>query len=304
MKHYYRNRDRYFAWNGAILLVVGVILLLDRLGIVSMYEVVRFWPVLLVALGTVLMVELRSLAARTAGAVILGGGLILQAGNLGFLHVRGPVFWPLALIGLGAILLARAVEERNRPPAAEILESASEPPDDSGQCEWPKRPDFATRFWDGAERFVRNLESADGEHASVFSHVQRRVTDHDFEKIRVVAVFGAFELDLRDAGMKGDVAVVDTAAVFGGIEIIVPEDWQVVPRGAGVFGGFSDETHSPEQPTKRLIVTGAGVFGGVVITNEPGRWAGRHQQRMRERIERKIHDKMERKMRNKWQDRW
>ncbi|MBV9746870.1 MAG: hypothetical protein JO099_24170, partial [Acidobacteriia bacterium] len=129
-------------------------------------------------------------------------------------------------------------------------------------------------------------------------------TDQDFEKIRVVAVFGAFELDLRDAGMKGDVAVVDATAVFGGVEIIVPEDWQVVPRGSGVFGGFSDETRSPEQPTKRLIITGAGVFGGVVITNEAGRWGGRHQQRMRERIERKIHDKMERKMRDKWQDRW
>jgi hypothetical protein len=67
---------------------------------------------------------------------------------------------------------------------------------------------------------------------------------------------------------------------------VVPEDWQVIPRGAGVFGGFTDETRSPDIPTKKLIVTGAGIFGGVVITNEPGFWSRRHirmHERMRER---------------------
>ena len=116
----------------------------------------------------------------------------------------------------------------------------------------------------------------------MFSHIERRVTDQNLERIKVAAVFGGFQLDLRPAGIKGDQACVEAEAVFGGIEIIVPDTWEVVPQGAGVFGGFTDQTRPPETPTKRLIVTGAGVFGGVVVTNEPGHWS-RRRMRMRER---------------------
>jgi hypothetical protein len=152
---------------------------------------------------------------------------------------------------------------------------------------------------------VRNLENASGEVASVFGHVQRRVTDQNFEQIKVVAVFGGYELDLREAGIKGDQAYVEAAAVFGGIEIIVPEDWLVIPRGAGVFGGFTDETSAPQQPTKRLIVKGAGVFGGVIITNNRGFWS-RHHERMQDRMaerQQRMQERMEER-RQRFQERW
>jgi Cell wall-active antibiotics response 4TMS YvqF/Domain of unknown function (DUF5668) len=277
MKRSCNNRERYFAWNGVVLVAVGAILLLDRLGIAPLSEILRFWPVLLVAGGTVLLVEVASLVGRTIGGVLMAAGLLLQASNLGFLHMRGEVFWPLALIGIGVILLGRALEERNRPPAPPRLE----PPED--------HPDFADRFWSGAEkfragaeRFAHNLQAANGEHAAVFGHVERRITDQNLQSLKVVAVFGGCEIDLRDAGIRGDEAFLQADAVFGGIEIVVPEDWQVIPRGSGVFGGFTDETQSPANPTKKLIVSGAGVFGGVVITNDPGFWNRRHM-RMRER---------------------
>jgi len=260
------DRQRYHGWGGLVVLVLGVILLLDRLGVVYARDIFRFWPILLVAAGTVVLVEAGSLTLRTVGGTLLAMGLILQANNLGYLHLRGDVFWPLALIGFGVVMLGRALEERSEPPVSPRADA----------------PDFHARFWSGAERFVRNLESASGEHAAVFSHIERRVTDQNLEKIKVSAVFGGFQLDLRPAGIKGDQALVHADAVFGGVEIIVPEDWQVVPQGAGVFGGFADETRPPDAPAKRLIVTGAGVFGGVVITNDPGHW-GRRRMRMRER---------------------
>lgn len=281
MNRSFYSRERYFALNGVVLLVIGIIMLLDRLGIVPLSETLRFWPVLLVAAGTVLLVQMASLVGRTIGGVLLAGGLLLQAANLGFLPVRGSAFWPLALIGLGVILLGRAIEERNRPPAPPRLDPPVNSPDFA-------RPDFSDRFWAGAEkfragaeRFARNLEtnyscSANGEHVAVFGHLQHRLTDQNLEKLKVVAVFGGAQLDLRGAGIRGDQAYVEADAVFGGVEIVVPEDWQVNPRGAGVFGGFTDETQPPANPTKQLIVTGAGVFGGVVITNAPGFWNRRH----------------------------
>ena len=259
--------ERLHGWGGLVVLLLGVVLLLDRLGVVYARDVFRFWPVVLVAAGTAVLVEAGSLALRTIGGTVLAMGLILQANNLGYLHIRGDVFWPLALIGFGVVMLGRALEDRNAPSVPGRRADSA---------------DFSTRFWSGAERFVRNLESASGEHAAVFSHIERRVTDQHLEKMKVVAVFGGFQLDLRPAGIQGDQALIHAEAVFGGIEIVVPEDWEVVPQGAGVFGGFADQTRPPEAPAKRLIVTGAGVFGGVVVTNNPGQW-NRHKMRMRER---------------------
>jgi hypothetical protein len=339
MRRSSHSRDRYFAWNGVVLVMAGVILLLDRLGVVPMLELLRFWPVVAVAIGTVLLVEVRAVVIRTIGGVLIANGMILLAGNLGYLGVRGELFWPLILIDIGAVLMARAIEERNRPvvevppKTAEMPEppqpplrtryrqtNAGSPPpkpetpraESAPPPPRPERPDFADRFWDkanrfceGAERFARNLEAANGEHVSVFGHVQRHVTDQNLQKMRVVSVFGGFQLDLRDAGMQDDQAVVDTAAVFGGIEVIVPDDWQVVSHGAGIFGGFTDETRPPDRPTKRLIVTGAGVFGGVIVTNKPGFW-GRHHHMMHERMEERMQQRMQERMQRMHErmDRW
>jgi hypothetical protein len=60
-------------------------------------------------------------------------------------------------------------------------------------------------------------------------------------------------------------------AVFGGADIKVPAAWEVVMKGTGVFGGFTDQTQHPDRSLnpnpKRLIVKGAGVFGGVTFKN-------------------------------------
>ena len=119
--------DRYHGWGGLVVLAVGVILLLDRLGVIYARDVFQFWPVLLVAAGTVALVEAGSLTVRTIGGTLLAMGLILQANNLGYLHIRGDVFWPLALVGadlMGANLPTGFGPERNglsetsNPPAA------------------------------------------------------------------------------------------------------------------------------------------------------------------------------------------
>jgi hypothetical protein len=61
-------------------------------------------------------------------------------------------------------------------------------------------------------------------------------------------------------------------AVFGGIDLIVPEAWQVEMRGSGFFGGYEDRTHRPVPnvsgaPHPKLIVKGGAVFGGVTVRN-------------------------------------
>ncbi|PWU12258.1 MAG: hypothetical protein C5B51_00795 [Terriglobia bacterium] len=256
---YGHHRRTTGAWGGGIILFLGVILLLDRLGILYARDIFQFWPMLLVAAGLAWLTRLDSLAGRVVGGLTLSAGLLLQANNLGYLRLRGEVFWPFVLIGIGILMLVKALEDRAHPPG-QTAEGEG-----TGWDRWESR----------ARDFLGHLGSR-SEATAVFSHVERKITAQDFESCKVEAVFAGVELDLRQAGMKGDEAFVEANAVFGGIEIRVPEDWQVIPRGAGVFGGFNDETRPPEPapgaPAKRLIVKGAAVFGGVMITNGSRRW--------------------------------
>jgi hypothetical protein len=180
-------------WIPAIILIgVGVVFLLDNLNILAFDQVMKFWPVLLIALGLFLLVD------RT--------------------------FWQLGI--------------RIFP-----------------------RDDYFSASADGSQ--IR--ESA------VFGGGKRRITSQDLTGGKIDAVFGGYSVDLREAAMKGDSAVIVVNAVFGGTEIRIPDTWSAVVQGQGVFGGFADNTRQPDPSRtpspKRLIVKGSAVFGGVDIKN-------------------------------------
>lgn len=262
--HHHLHHGPPSAVGGAILLAVGAILLLDRLGIVYARDIFQFWPMLLVALGLASLTRTATLTGRLWSGMLFAAGLLLQAANLGYVHVRGELFWPFALIAVGVLLLGRALESKEVNADAD----ASAPAGDSR----PWWADYIEEKTSGANTRFRS--------SVVFSSREQRVTAPDFERAKIEAVFGSYELDLRDAGLAGDEARVVADAVFGSVEIFVPEDWEVDLRGEGVFGSVSDETRHPGPspagsnqgaPRKRLIVKGAAVFGSVEVSNRPRR---------------------------------
>jgi hypothetical protein len=60
---------------GVVLIVVGVVLLLNTLGYWRLGDLVRFWPVLLVALGAYMLYRSVSEQAREDRMAALGGSL-------------------------------------------------------------------------------------------------------------------------------------------------------------------------------------------------------------------------------------
>jgi len=90
----------------------------------------------------------------------------------------------------------------------------------------------------------------------------------DFRGGEATAILGGCEIDLRRASIKEGEAVLHLVAIMGGVELRVPEDWSVVMQGVPILGGFEDKTRSigPES-TKRLIVRGYAVMGGVEVKN-------------------------------------
>jgi hypothetical protein len=85
----------------------------------------------------------------------------------------------------------------------------------------------------------------------------------------VVAIFGGCELNLSHSDFK-DTITLEVVAIFGGIKIIVPPNWEIKSEAAAIFGGIDDKRAvAPfgEGPRKILVIKGLALFGGVDIKN-------------------------------------
>lgn len=88
----------------------------------------------------------------------------------------------------------------------------------------------------------------------------------------VVAVWGGYKIDFRQADMRGDSMELNLFCIMGGVEITIPANWEIEKRGAiCVMGGFSNKTRclaeELELPRKKLIVKGFALMGGGEINN-------------------------------------
>jgi predicted membrane protein len=218
---------------GIALVLLGTLVLLGHIGIISFERIWGFWPLILVFAGAVRFVECRN---RLFGALLMLFGAALLLNNFGYLRLRWDDIWPILLIGLGVSLIW-------------------------GRLEMPKLPPLSA----GGPNTINEY--------AMFGGVERRVSMSNFAGGTISAVFGGVELDFRSADIDGEEATVLVEAVFGGIEVIVPERWMVVYEGQSIFGGYSDETRPPlpdvpgAPSRKRLILRGRAVFGGISVKN-------------------------------------
>lgn len=103
------------------------------------------------------------------------------------------------------------------------------------------------------------------EFCACFSGQTVKFDDQDFKGAEVNGIFGGITIDLRNAKIK-DGSVIDAAAVFGGVTILIPEDLKVEIKSTSVFGGVTDKTKTREKKDKTtLYVNGSAIFGGVEI---------------------------------------
>jgi len=213
------------------------------------------------------------------GLLFIAGGLLFTAANLGFVQVREVWrFWPLVLIavgllrfvsrnyfagvifiGLGGLLLAREFN---------LL--------------WFRLSMLFPLIFVliglniVSEHYRRRSATVDGgapggtlSEWAIFGGGKRRIQSQDFRGGQANAMFGGFEIDLREAQMAGDSAAIDVFCFCGGGEIRVPESWNVSMKAIAIFGGQDDKTRPPAPGTahKELLVTGFILFGGLGVKN-------------------------------------
>lgn len=103
---------------------------------------------------------------------------------------------------------------------------------------------------------------------NIFSGGEKKFASHPLEGGRVTNIFGGSTIDLRDSAPIHD-ATIEIFTMFGGCEIIVPEDWKVKIEAVSLFGAFTDErrntSYDPDSP--QIIIKGFTIFGGGELKN-------------------------------------
>lgn len=217
---------------GLVLVALGIVFLLDRLGVASAgWLIGALWPLVIVAAG-VLQIAVTRRAHLGAGITIVVG-LVLLAATLNLLSANvWQFFWPVALIVVGLLFLAGMVSRG-------IV----------GQTQ--QRDDVAHAF-------------------SVFGGQKVVNESQQFRGASLTSFFGGVTLDLRQANLAPEGADVDVMTAFGGAGIVVPEGWHVSLSGIPIFGGFDDKTSGTRpQGGPELRVRGTALFGGVEVKNRP-----------------------------------
>jgi predicted membrane protein len=214
---------------GLCIVIVGVLFTLDNMGIVYAEDYLRYWPAGLVAIGLVKLWQARTGQCGVFGGfMFVGIGMLLLLDALDMVHIRIGQLWPMLLVFFGASMVWRGLHG-TRPRSADSADTISG--------------------------------------IAILGGVKRGTNSRTFKGGDLTAIMGGCEIDLRQAAIDGE-AAIELFAMWGGIELRVPEDWTIVNRVVPLLGGVEDKTHPPPGMTAhRLVLRGFAIMGGVEVKN-------------------------------------
>ena len=162
---------------------------------------------------------------RLVGATLIVIGASLLAYTAGWVHFTIFNLWPLMLIAIGAAMVARAA---------------------------------GVRVPGAGTQTGRNI-------LATLTTRKIHETSRDYSGNGIVAAMGACQLDLSQADIAHGPAIIEAFALWGGIEIFVPENWEVIGEVFPFMGGFEVRTSAGAKPDRQLIVRGAAIMGGIEV---------------------------------------
>ena len=166
--------------------------------------------------------------------VLIVLGTLFFLDNIGLLDMgRIWRFWPLGLVALGVARLMGALEMNWRVP------------------------------------FSGAAPTADTVHEfQLFSGSKRKMESLNFKGGEIRCVFAGCKLDLRRCRIApGEQAEISVSALFAGVEIKVPEGWQIITQCPAVFGACEDKSLAPRAREWRVAATVDDYGPGVVRRN-------------------------------------
>ena len=215
---------------GVVLLCAGVIFALNAIGITNIDIWFPGWWTLFIIIPCI--VGLITEKDKTGNAIGLAFGVLLLLSQLDLFNMSivWDLIFPAILIVIAIKMIIRGAGKNK---AEEMIEDAKE------------EGDIPSGF-------------------AAFSGTDMNFDSREFTGAELNAIFGGVKCDLRGAIIKKDCAI-KLSAIFGGVDILVPDNVNVEIKTTSIFGGISDKTaHNPDADAT-IYISGLCLFGGADI---------------------------------------
>ena len=249
------QRPRHREWTGVFLVIVGGLLLANKLN-AGIPNWIFTWPVLLMAIGLLNGLQHNFRNPAWFILIIVGGAFFIDQ-QFYELRVK-ELIWPgvLILIGLAFIFRRRGGGGDKR-----FIK-------DTWKKEWKQD------WKDDWEKWNKSYDAtkSDGEYidsTNVFGGAKKVVLSKNFRGGDITCFFGGSEIDLSQADVQSPV-ILDVTMVFGGLKLTVPSHWDIKNHVTPIFGSVEDKRAiavTNFDPNKALVLTGTALFAGIEIRN-------------------------------------
>ncbi len=215
---------------GSIFIFIGIVWILKNIGYLDV-SLKEWWPLILIAVGLLNILNQENIFSFPGWLLVLFGSIFLLTAN-NFIEWENILrLWPAILIFIGLSLLFGNGKKKSKP-------------EDKNE-----KDNYISGF-------------------AVFSGFNRKVTSKSFRGGNIFAIFGSSEMDLREAKLNPNGADMEITAVFGGVELRLPEEWNVEVNSTAIFGGVENIYRSEDQEEEKTVrISATAIFGGVKIKN-------------------------------------
>ena len=118
------------------------------------------------------------------------------------------------------------------------------------------------------EKFSSSESVEAGENIEInttFNGVIRYITTENFRYASIDSKFSGVKIYFQDAKVPTGSAVIDVDAMFSGIELYIPANWQVINHLQGPFQGVNTKGKVPKETDTVLTLEGISRFSGVEV---------------------------------------
>ena len=225
-----KNRDSVIL--GTILVIIGLILAGKTLGIINVNIFFKGWWTLFIIIPCLIgLINDKDKTGSVIG-LIIGILLLLACYNIINFELIWSLIFPIVIIALGLSLI------------------------------------FKNSFNEKIDKEIKELnikKNNDNNYFAAFSGQNISLDNEVFKGTELNAIFGSIKLDLRKAKIKDNV-IINASSIFGGIELLVPDDAKIKIKSNSFFGGVSNDRKNEEaKDGDTIYVIATCLFGGVTI---------------------------------------
>lgn len=253
---------------GVVILIVGVVLLLQRMGVFFPGWLFS-WPMFLIGIGLIVLVKHRFRSGFGFFMVLLGGIFMIKKEYPHIIDISYLIPVGLIVLGLYLMVYKRSARRDFFQGMNQSQRAKYRDPFYTGNPQATGKGAATTaEETSGTAMGSQFVDNGDVLHSqALFCGIQKRVLSKNFYGGKISTYFGGIDIDLSQADIV-ETAYLNVDVAFGGVKLIVPPHWDLKIDVTNIFAGIEDKRMYPQtstDPSKVMVIKGSIIFGGLEI---------------------------------------